>query len=73
MYEYTKIINGLIRLTCYISYREVLLTRPPMVLVESGLNSEQVSLMRPFYIEKCILVQKQVVHSDGGLNFKWSL
>ena len=25
--------------------------RPPMALVESGFNSEQVSLMRPIYIE----------------------
>ena len=38
--------------------------RPPMVLVESGLNiqcSDQVSLMRPIYIENCISVLKQVV------------
>ena len=32
-----------------------------MVLAESGLNTEQVSLMMPIYIEKCILVLKQVV------------
>ena len=33
-----------------------------MVLVKSGLNnSEQVSLMRPIYIENWILVLKQVV------------
>ena len=32
-----------------------------MTLVESGFNSEQVSLMRPFDIEKCVLVLKQVV------------
>ena len=32
-----------------------------MVLVKSDLNSEQVSLMRPIYIEKYILVMKQVV------------
>ena len=32
-----------------------------MVLVESGLNSEQVSLTKPIYIEKWILVMKQVV------------
>ena len=29
--------------------------------VEGGLNSQQVSLMRPVYIEKCILVLKLVV------------
>ena len=28
------------------------LIRPPMVLVESVLNSEQVSLIRPIHIEK---------------------
>ena len=33
----------------------------PLVLVESGLNSEQASLMRPIYIENFILVLKQVV------------
>ena len=32
-----------------------------MVLAENGLNSEQVSLMRPNYIKKYILVLKQVV------------
>ena len=32
-----------------------------MVHVESGLLSEQVSLMRSICIENCILVQKQVV------------
>ena len=32
-----------------------------MVLVESGLNTEQVSLIRPIYIRKCILVLKQVI------------
>ena len=42
-------------------YSEVLIIRPSMVLVESGLNSEQVSLMSVIYIEKCILVLKQVV------------
>ena len=31
-----------------------------MVPVESGLNSEQVPLMRPIYIENCILVLKKV-------------
>ena len=37
------------------------LIKPPMVLVERGLNSEQVSLIKPIYIENCILVLKQVV------------
>ena len=32
-----------------------------MVLVESGLNSVQISLMRPTYIEQSILELKQVV------------
>ena len=44
-----------------ISYNEVPIIRPSMVLVESGLISEQVSLMRLSNIEKCILVLKQVV------------
>ena len=39
----------------------VRLIRPPIVLAESGLNSEQVSLMRPIYIEKCISILKQIV------------
>ena len=33
-------------------YSEVPIVRPPMVLVENGLNSEQVSLMRPICVEK---------------------
>ena len=53
-------------------YSEVPVIRPPLVLVESGLNSDQVSLMRPVYIEKCILVLKEVVLKEGGLNFVWS-
>ena len=32
-----------------------------MELIKSGLNGEQVSLMRPIYTEKCILVLKHVV------------
>ena len=42
-------------------YSEVLLTRPLMVLVKSGYNSKQVSIMRLIYIDKYILVLKQVV------------
>ena len=45
-----------------------------MVLVESDLNDEYVSLMRPIYIEKCILVLKtNGLITKGGLNFEWSL
>ena len=40
---------------------QICMLKPPMVLEESGLISVQVSLMRPIYIEKCILVLKQVV------------
>ena len=42
---------------------EVPITRPPMVLVESGLNREQVSqnLRDTFTLKKCILLLKQVV------------
>ena len=32
-----------------------------MVVVNSGLNDEQVSFMSPVYIENCISVLKQVV------------
>ena len=32
-----------------------------MVLVKSGLNSTQASLMRHIYTEKCVLVMKQAV------------
>ena len=42
-------------------YIKVPLIRPPMVLVKNGLSSEPVSVMRPVYIEKCILLLKQVV------------
>ena len=45
---------------CYM-YSEVRIIRPPMVLVESGLNSEQVSLIRPICTEIYILVLNQVV------------
>ena len=46
---------------CFSQYTSLLIIRPPIVLVESGLNSEQVSLMSPIYIEKCILELKQRV------------
>ena len=45
-----------------------------MVLVEGGLYSEQVSLMRPNDIEIRILVLKEMVLIvKGGLNFELSL
>ena len=44
-----------------LNYSEVPIIRPPMVVVENGLNSDLVTLMRPIYIEKCILILKQVV------------
>ena len=46
-----------------------------MVIVENGLNtSEQVSLMRPIYIEECILLLKQVNISArvDRVNLEWS-
>ena len=44
-----------------------------MTLVESGLNNEQVSLMRPIYTENCIFGTKTSgLNSEGGLNFEWS-
>ena len=33
-----------------LKYSKVPIIRPPMVLVENGLNSDQVSLMRPICI-----------------------
>ena len=52
-----------------ILYSKVPLTRPPMVLVEAAFNSEQASLMRPFYIEECILVLKQAQLQDMLLRY----
>ena len=42
-------------------YSEVLIIRPLMVHVENGLNSEQVSIMRPINIEKYMLVLRRLV------------
>ena len=44
-----------------------------MVLIKSGLNIEQVTLMRPISIENCISVLKQLsgLNSEGGLNLEW--
>ena len=45
-----------------IKYSEVPIIKPPLVLVESGINSPNI------YIEKCILVLKQNgLNSEGGL------
>ena len=57
--EHTVLVYYSILYLCL--YSEVPIIRPPMILVESGLNGEQVSLMKPIYIETCILVLKQVV------------
>ena len=59
-HEFSFFFSSFNIIFCLLYYSEVLL-RPQIVLVESGLNSDQVSLTRPIYIEKCILVQKQVV------------
>ena len=57
----------------HVYYSEVPIIRPPMVLVDSDLNSEQVSKMRPIYIENCFLELKQVVLiAKDGLNIEWS-
>ena len=50
-------------------YSEVPIMRPPIKLVESVLNREQVSLMRPIGIENCITSGR---NSVSGFNFKWS-
>ena len=50
-------------------YREISLIRPPMVLDTSTLNTEQVSLTRPIWIENCILVLKQMVLIVRGSYF----
>ena len=55
--DFTSEISDL-SLTVSDKYSEVPIIRPPMILVESGLNDEQVLLMKPIYIEKCILVLK---------------
>ena len=57
----------------YFIYSKVPIIGPPIVPVKSGLDSEQVSLMSPIYIDNCILVLKQVGSKDwvvlisGGL------
>ena len=53
---------------CYY-YSEVTVIRPPIVLVENCLNSEQVLLMRKMHFG----TETSVVNNDGVLNFMWSL
>ena len=56
-------------------YSEVPIIRPTNGSGQkSGLNSEQVSLMRPIYIEKLHLgTETNGLNIEGGLNYKWSL
>ena len=55
-------------------YSEVPLIRPPMVLVESGLNREQVSLMRSFtLVLKQVFLIVRVVLILGGFYGETSL
>ena len=55
------------------TYSEVLIIRPPMVVVENGLNSEQVSLTSPIYIEKIhFSTETSGLNSEGGLDIEWS-
>ena len=52
-------------------YSKVPLIRPSMVLVESGLNSEQTSVMRTIYIEKLNFgTEASGQNSMGDLNFE---
>ena len=47
---------------------KVPIIRPSVVLVESGLNSEQISLMTPVYIEKYIFgTETSGLNNKGGL------
>ena len=50
-------------------YSEVLIIRPPLVLVESGLNTEQVSLMKLICIEN-LGTYTSGLNSKGGLNIE---
>ena len=47
------------------NYSEVPMIKPPMVLIENSLNSEQVAFMRPIYIEKMYFGTK-----TSGLNIE---
>ena len=56
------------------NYGEVPIIRPTLVLAESGINSEQFSLMRPIYIKKMNFgTVTSGLNSKSGLNFEWSL
>ena len=55
--------NGVI---CASKYSKVWIITLPMLLVESGLNNEQISLMRPI----CIEIEASGFNSEGGLNFE---
>ena len=55
---------------CMCKYSDVPIIRPHMVLVESDLNREQVSLMRHIYIEKkCFSTETNGINSKDGLDF----
>ena len=65
--KYESSVYFIIFTTCVykftnVMYSEYPIIRPLMVLVESGLNSEQVSLMSLIYVEKMYLLMKK-----GGL------
>ena len=70
---------GIVRVKFMFMYSEVQIIRPPLVLAEYGLNSQQVSLMRHIDLKKFILILKQVVLMarvvliSSGLNSKTSL
>ena len=51
-----EIFQDFMLLLQFLKYSEVPTIRPPMVLVESGQNSEQVSLMRTIYILVLIFI-----------------
>ena len=56
------LIKSIVQVAQLDKYSEVPIIRPPMVLVESGLNNEQVFLMRTILHWKiAFLVLKQVV------------
>ena len=56
-----------------LNYSEVSIIRPPMVLVESDINSEQVSLMRPLTLKLYFGTETSGLNGEGGLNFELSL
>ena len=53
-------------INCYASEQQ-------MVLVKSGLNSKQVSLMRSIHIKKMYFdTEMSGLNSESGLTFRWS-